>query len=248
MKNRYQTKKEIFNMWQGYYKGIKENPELYDIEFKKYTYIHSWHNSVRSIERLKPIRKGMDILDAGCGWGRILLGVSEKYTGINFVAMDYQQESIDTGMKIIGTESNGNKIKWVKDDITSMPFKNDSFDIVYSMRVFQHLENPEQAAYEVLRVLKPGGKFLISVQNKLCPLNLNYYSKTYSPKAVTKFFSKLKNIEIYSSSIDFFRPFNIRKNTAQPNKIYMSIEKFFENFPLINKFGGKVVVWGEKLK
>jgi len=247
MNKRDRDIKETYNMWQSYYTSIKENSELYGKEFNKYTYIHSWHNSIRSLERLNPIIKGMDILDAGCGWGRIILGILEKYSGLNLVAMDYQQESLDNGIKIIGNESNGNNIKWIKGDIMSMPFKNDSFDIVYSMRVFQHLNSPEQAASEILRVLKPGGKFLILVQNKLCPLNLNYYSRTYSPNEMKKYFSKLKNLEINSSSIDFYKPI-YKRNTIKPNKISMSFEKFFEKFPVVNKFGGKVIVWGKKQK
>ena len=43
----------------------------------------------------------------------------------------------------------------------NIPFKTDSFNLVISQAVFEHLPNPIHSANEILRVLKPGGKVLI---------------------------------------------------------------------------------------
>ena len=45
----------------------------------------------------------------------------------------------------------------------AIPFPDDSFDSIVSTQVFEHVENPEQAAREVCRVLKKGGHLLITV-------------------------------------------------------------------------------------
>jgi SAM-dependent methyltransferase len=42
-----------------------------------------------------------------------------------------------------------------------LPFKDETFSLVVSQAVFEHLPNPFQAAKEILRVLKPGGSVLI---------------------------------------------------------------------------------------
>lgn len=42
-----------------------------------------------------------------------------------------------------------------------MPFKDETFSLVVSQAVFEHLPNPFQAANEILRVLRPGGMVLI---------------------------------------------------------------------------------------
>jgi ubiquinone/menaquinone biosynthesis C-methylase UbiE len=39
----------------------------------------------------------------------------------------------------------------------SLPFADESFDVVYSANVLEHTENPEKVLEEAIRVLKPGG-------------------------------------------------------------------------------------------
>lgn len=41
-----------------------------------------------------------------------------------------------------------------------MPFQNDSFDVVWSYAVWEHIPNPEKAFHEVIRVTKQGGRFI----------------------------------------------------------------------------------------
>jgi len=45
-------------------------------------------------------------------------------------------------------------------DAESLPFEDNYFDIVYSWGVIHHSEDTEKIIKEILRVLKPGGKFL----------------------------------------------------------------------------------------
>jgi SAM-dependent methyltransferase len=46
-------------------------------------------------------------------------------------------------------------------DAHHLPLRDDSFDRVFAMNVFEHLNDPKQAAREILRVLKPGGTVII---------------------------------------------------------------------------------------
>ncbi len=45
-------------------------------------------------------------------------------------------------------------------DAESLPFADDSFDLVYSWGVIHHSEHPERIVKEIWRVLKPGGMFI----------------------------------------------------------------------------------------
>lgn len=49
----------------------------------------------------------------------------------------------------------------------SLPFPENSFDVVHTSHVFEHLEDPLKAAKEALRVLKPGGLLFIEIPNQL---------------------------------------------------------------------------------
>src|SRR5438477_10685444 len=46
-------------------------------------------------------------------------------------------------------------------DAHSLPFRAGSFDRVFAFNVFEHLAEPQKAAAEILRVLKPGGSVAI---------------------------------------------------------------------------------------
>lgn len=48
----------------------------------------------------------------------------------------------------------------------NLPFKDNSFDIVWSDYVLEHLNNPEDSFKEVYRVLKPEGSFFFRTPNK----------------------------------------------------------------------------------
>jgi SAM-dependent methyltransferase len=48
-------------------------------------------------------------------------------------------------------------------DVYQLPFGDNEFDIVLCMVVLEHLEEPSRAIVEMRRVLKPGGKILVSV-------------------------------------------------------------------------------------
>lgn len=61
-----------------------------------------------------------------------------------------------------------------------IPEKDGNFDSVVSTQVFEHLKNPDQAAREISRVLKPGGHVLITVPqwNELHEEPHDYYRYT----------------------------------------------------------------------
>jgi SAM-dependent methyltransferase len=54
-------------------------------------------------------------------------------------------------------------------DVRAIPFADDTFDLVYSMGTIEHFEDTAGAAREIFRVLKPGGRAIVGVPNKLDP-------------------------------------------------------------------------------
>ena len=82
---------------------------------------------------------GKKALDVGSGRG-YLQDVVENYTGLDISA----------------TAARFYHKKFVLGSATSMPFEPDSFDVVWSIDVLEHVPNPEQALREIRRVAKDG--------------------------------------------------------------------------------------------
>ena len=231
--------------WQDYYSNIRDanNSEEFEAEFSKYVGTHTWHNAVRIVCESIHISDDARILDAGCGWGRMLLGVTDAFEGLNVTAIDQSDDAIALGKRVVGTDRNGNVIEWMQGDLQRLPFEDETFDGVFSMRVFQHLNDPHQGMSEIVRSLKPGGKFSIVVQNKLCPLNLTYYSRLYSPSEVKGWADGLKLADLNVTTMDFYpSSLGIPKTLSKR----MNIERSLGRLPPLNLFGGKVVLTGTK--
>lgn len=108
------------------------------------------------------IVQGETILDLGCGRGNetiqaaILTGVDGKAIGL-----DITQAMIDTAH--VNAEGIGVSNAWfIKGDIESLPFDEAVFDAVISNCVINHAKSKKKVFCEIFRVLKKGGRFVIS--------------------------------------------------------------------------------------
>lgn len=106
------------------------------------------------IKRLKV----SNVLDVGCGEGFLLEKLKKNGIGKNLEGVEFLKTAIGIGKKI----HPGITIK--QGSIYSLPYRNSSFDVVLCTEVLEHLDDPEKAYKEILRVTK---KYcLISVPNE----------------------------------------------------------------------------------
>ena len=82
-----------------------------------------------------------------------------KY-GADIVAVDLTPERVLSTAKKLSLVANGQGIVY-QADAEHLPFRESSFDIVYSNGVLHHSENTEKCLDEVYRVLRPGGQAVI---------------------------------------------------------------------------------------
>ena len=212
----------------------------------------SWSRYVRSSKRhsssalvtagnfikMARISEGSRILDLGCGHGRITELLVEGVPSLEVVGVDFIRPMLDAFLVRPGT--NKSKIELVCADLTKLPLEDDSFDAVVSSRTFQYLPDPLCGVREALRVLKPGGRLVISVPNKLnCIRYLTYDKKLYSPFEVRDWFRKcgLENIEY--GSMCFF------PSTTRWKRLVLLLE-VAARIPCIKYLGGNLIVTGEK--
>lgn len=97
------------------------------------------------------------VIEVGCGTGQTL------NMRCNTVGMDISLPALKIA------KNNCNHPVW--GDIFHIPFKDDSFDLVYNSGVIEHFKEPYNsvAVNEMIRITKPGGLTVVIVPNSLCP-------------------------------------------------------------------------------
>lgn len=110
------------------------------------------------------------VLDAGCGAGRTTIALSRALRSGRVVGLDrFDANYIDDGGRALldrNLEIAGlaDRVTVEVGDVTSMPFDDHRFDAAVSAHAYDHLGGREsEALAETLRVLKPGGRFLMIV-------------------------------------------------------------------------------------
>jgi len=64
---------------------------------------------------------------------------------------------------------NGHRLRCAVSDVRELPFRDASFDAIYSMGTIEHFDETEHAVGEIARVLKPGGRAIVGVPNRNDP-------------------------------------------------------------------------------
>jgi ubiquinone/menaquinone biosynthesis C-methylase UbiE len=110
---------------------------------------------------LGPLRPGV-LLDVGTGAGRL----------INFppppevVGIDGSADELDWALERYSGDPSKH---FVLAMASSLPFRDEVFDEVLSIRVIKFLEDPEAVVSEMADVLKPGGRLVVDISNKFSP-------------------------------------------------------------------------------
>jgi SAM-dependent methyltransferase len=94
--------------------------------------------------------KGSKILEPGCGRGEFLHAY--KKLGMECYGLDLSP--------CAGEFLQGIEVKKGDIDKDPFPYDDNSFDVVYSKSLMEHLNHPDKYLKEVFRILKPGGKVL----------------------------------------------------------------------------------------
>jgi SAM-dependent methyltransferase len=100
------------------------------------------------------------VLDDGCGLGTYLAAMA-PYSHCRFgleVELDRAVQALAQAEGVV--QAVGEK----------MPFTNNSFDMVLSNEVIEHVDDDRQAVAEMVRVTKPGGRIVIFCPNRWYPV------------------------------------------------------------------------------
>ncbi len=104
--------------------------------------------------------RGLRALDLGCGTGRHSLWLAQA--GAAVTALDFSEGMLDEARRKPGAES----IHFVRHDLHEpLPFRDGQFDLVVSGLVLEHLRDLGGPFHEARRVLKQGGRAVVSAMH-----------------------------------------------------------------------------------
>jgi len=104
---------------------------------------------------LKPSDK---ILEVGCGIGSVVFELNKQ--GYDMTGTDISNAAIVYGLKKYGD------IRLEVQAAETLPYEDESFDVVLSFDLFEHIAQVDRHVSEVRRVLRSGGSYLFQTPNK----------------------------------------------------------------------------------
>ena len=123
--------------------------KLTELEDRHWWYRERRHLVARAIKGLRP-GTALDVGAAGGGNTRVL-----QRAGWTAAALEYGAEGASVAAE--------RGIPTVRGDATRLPFAPGSLDLVVAFDVLEHLVDDDACAGDILRVLRPGGTFLVAV-------------------------------------------------------------------------------------
>lgn len=137
-------------------KILEENRQTYNEVAGEFNRTRNKYDPM--IDELKGyIKDGERVLDLGCGSGRLYQLFTNK--NIDYIGVDFAENLVK-----IAKEKYGDYFEVA--DILSLPFSDQYFDSVWSIAVLHHIPTIElrkRALGEIKRVLRPGGRVIVTV-------------------------------------------------------------------------------------
>lgn len=140
---------KIHRNWELKY-GLGENELFFNLAFD---YITSIMNASYNTS----------VLDAGCGYCTKSILLAKR--GFLVTGVDISDSTLNEAKEIIKLKGFQNRIEIIKENITSLSFKDNSYKYILCWGVLMHIPKIKNALNELARVLKPGGILVISENN-----------------------------------------------------------------------------------
>lgn len=243
------NKNKVLNR-QDYIKHLKK--------FSQYSRNASWMSWYSRVARLKGLRTAQileeykdnnsKVLDLGCGIGLTLSILTQRFP--KSIGCDVDPEAVKATKGIL--EKIQRKVPVVLYDGNNLPFANNSFDIVVSIEVIEHVNNPYKMLSEIRRVLKPDGILHITTANKWWPYEPHFrlLFLSYLPEFIADFYIRLTGKGESYHDIKLPSYWNFKKMVNKyffVEDITLSLIENYKKYSFDKERGKKVVLVGNLL-
>jgi len=187
------------------------------------------------------LRSTETVLDAGCGHLRISLALLRLLPGVRLTGVDLTQELLDEGARRL-SDAHLPDMRLVRGDLADLPFADNTFDKIVSARVFQYISDPVAVCMELRRVLKPGGRIVLAVPNRLNPIKrARYKGRLHTPAELAAWLSAGGYDDVASGSACFV-PGELRRGW---DSRWLAVEAL-SRLPVLGLVGGNAWASGAK--
>jgi SAM-dependent methyltransferase len=165
------TKKEFDLLaatdWEVYWRHYNEEVPTIDEEFEIWGPYHQHRHELRYDLVADVVRRhlppGGRVFDLGSGSAN----VADRLTDLDalYIGMDFGQPMVEYAKKKLSGRKASLGAVFLRGDGAQLPLAQKSCDVVVMSEVIEHLTRPELAVWEVSRILKPGGVFVMTTNN-----------------------------------------------------------------------------------
>jgi SAM-dependent methyltransferase len=147
----YGSPVDAYDHWHAQLEGVAEADD-------------PWHQLVR--RHLGSI-EGASVLEIGCGRGGFARWLSQ-HGAQTLLAADFSPTAVAIAAKAVA----GLPCQLEVADIGCLPHSDNRFDIVISCETIEHVPDPQGAVAELARVMRPGGRLLLTTPNYMSTMGL----------------------------------------------------------------------------
>lgn len=119
-----------------------------------------WHT--HKIKLARKILKKIEFencLDVGCASGYMTSEISKSFPKGQYFGIDIYDKAIEYAKRKYPN------IKFKVASASQLPFKDESFDLILFYETIEHVENPKECLMEIRRVLKKGGRLILTMDS-----------------------------------------------------------------------------------
>jgi ubiquinone/menaquinone biosynthesis C-methylase UbiE len=145
--------------------------QIYDQDFYPLVTHFTFAFQSSAVARMRFIKRTVEgmtfergtVVDIGCGSGAMLSEVLRSKPGWNGFGIDISRAAISYSRKLAELKGVSDRSTFQTADITDLPFRNSSVDLLIASEVIEHLPEPQAALSEIARVLVPGGFLALTI-------------------------------------------------------------------------------------
>ncbi len=186
--------------------------------------------------------RGKSVLDIGCGDGTYTLELFDRAQPARIHGIDPAEEAVEIARQKAGDRA----ATFAVENAYALPYDADQFDIAYLRGVLHHMDRPQDALREALRVaptlvvIEPNGNSpILKLIEKTSRYHIEHQEKSYSSRSLNRWIADL-GARITARQWAGLVPMFCSDGMARALK---AVEPAVERTPLLNAVGCAVYVF-----